>query len=141
MKAPWHLWVIGIVSLLWNAMGAYDYYMTQSQNEAYMGQFSPEQLEFFYGFPAWVDATWAIAVWFALLGSVLLLLRNAIALWAFVISFVGMVLTTIHNLFLADRSALDTMGNFELGFSLVIFAVSLLLIIYARRMKIIGMLS
>ena len=68
MKAPWHLWVIGIVSLLWNAMGAYDYYMTQSQNEAYMGQFSPEQLEFFDGFPAWVDATWAIAVWFALLG-------------------------------------------------------------------------
>ena len=51
---PWHLWLIGIVGTLWNLMGAYDYLMTQTENEAYMSSFTPEQLEFFYGFPAWL---------------------------------------------------------------------------------------
>ena len=35
-SAPWHLWVVGIVSLLWNAFGAYDFIMTNTQGEAYM---------------------------------------------------------------------------------------------------------
>jgi len=34
---PWHLWVIGVVALVWSAMGALDYVMTQTRNEAYMG--------------------------------------------------------------------------------------------------------
>ena len=62
-KAPWHLWVIGVLTLLWNAMGAFDYLMTQTQNEAYMSEFTPEQLEFFYNFPSWMVAFWALAVW------------------------------------------------------------------------------
>ena len=64
-KAPWHLWVIGVLTLLWNAMGAFDYLMTQTQNEAYMSEFTPEQLEFFYNFPTWMVAFWALAVWVA----------------------------------------------------------------------------
>jgi len=31
-----------------------DYVMTQTKNEAYMSGFTPEQLAFFYSFPAWV---------------------------------------------------------------------------------------
>ena len=41
-----------------------------------MGQFSPEQLEFFYGFPTWLVAFWAIAVWGGVLGVVLLLIAQ-----------------------------------------------------------------
>ena len=37
-------------------MGAFDYVMTETRNEAYMAEFTPEQLEFFYGFPAWMIA-------------------------------------------------------------------------------------
>jgi hypothetical protein len=46
-STPRHLWVVGVLSLLWNLFGAMDYVMTQTQNEAYMGQFTPKQLEFF----------------------------------------------------------------------------------------------
>ena len=60
---PKHLWVVGILGFLWDSMGAFDYIMTQTQNESYMQQFTPEQLEFFYGFPVWVVSLWAIAVW------------------------------------------------------------------------------
>ena len=63
MKTPWHLWVIGVVTLLFNAGGAFDYVMTQTQNEAYMAQFSEAELAYFYSFPAWVQGSWAVAVW------------------------------------------------------------------------------
>ena len=55
-RRPWHLWLVGILGLLWNLVGAYDYLMTQTQNVSYMSQFTPEQLEYFYGFPTWVVA-------------------------------------------------------------------------------------
>ena len=34
--APWHLWAIGIASLLWNCFGGYDYVMSQTRNAEYM---------------------------------------------------------------------------------------------------------
>ena len=64
----------------------FDYLATKLQLDFYMSQFSEEQLEYFYGFPAWATSGWAIAVWGALLGSILLLLRTRWALWAFVVS-------------------------------------------------------
>ena len=38
MKTPWHLWVFGVVSLLWNFGGAYDYVMVRTGNQAYLDQ-------------------------------------------------------------------------------------------------------
>jgi len=131
---PWHLWVIGIVSLLWNAMGAMDYYMSKTRNPEYMANFTPEQLEFFYGFPAWVTAFWAIAVWGGVLGAVLLLMRKALAVPVFAVSFVAMVMTTIHNFLLSN--GLEVMGDtFSLVFSAIIFVVALLLWLYARGLQ------
>ena len=74
-KTPIHLWVVGLLALLWNLVGAFDYAATQLRLESYMSQFTTEQLEYFYGFPAWMDAAWAIAVWASLLGAIALLLR------------------------------------------------------------------
>ena len=61
-KTPWHLWLVGVLGLLWSSMGVLDFVMTQSKNEAYMGGFSEAQLEYFYGFPVWTVICWAIAV-------------------------------------------------------------------------------
>ena len=41
-RAPRQLWVVGGFALLWNAMGARDYIMTQTKNEAYMSGFTPD---------------------------------------------------------------------------------------------------
>ena len=58
---PTHLWIVGGLSLLRNALGAFDYVMTPMQVEAYMSAFTAGQLRYFYSFPAWVDAAWAVA--------------------------------------------------------------------------------
>lgn len=138
-RTPWHLWVVGIFAVLWNAMGAFDYLMTETQNEAYMGQFTPEQLEFFYGFPTWVVAFWAIAVWGGVLGAILLLLRKKLAVGVFLASFLAMVVTTVHNFGLSN--GLEVIGDpFALFFSGLIFVFALLLFVYARAMKNRGVL-
>jgi hypothetical protein len=140
MKAPWHLWVIGLVSLFWNAMGALDYTMTQTRNAAYMGQFTPEQLDYFYGYPSWAVAGWAVGVWLALAGSLLLLLRNASSLWAFIISFAGIVVASVYSFGLAELRMTDVVGSEALIFTAAIILFALFLIWYARRMKIAGVL-
>lgn len=136
---PWHLWVVGIVSLLWNAVGAFDYVMTQTQNASYMEAFTPEQLEFFYGLPGWVVFFWAIAVWGSVLGSVLLLLKKGWAVEVFLASFVAMVLTTIHNFLLAN--GMEIVGTGGAIFSVVIFVISLLLWLYAKKMRAAGVIG
>jgi hypothetical protein len=137
-RTPRHLWIIGIVALLWNLFGAMDYVMTQTQNEAYMGQFTPEQLEFFYGFPAWLVACWAIAVWGGLLGAVLLLMRRRLAAPVLLLSLVCMAITAIQNYAFAGGA--DIVGATGLFFSVVIFIVALLLVLYARAMARKGVL-
>jgi hypothetical protein len=132
-QTPWHLWVIGGAGLLWSAMGAFDYVMTQTRNEAYMSNFTPEQLVFFYGFPAWVVAAWAVAVWGSVLGALLLLSRRRFAVWVFLISLIAMVITTFHNYVLSN--GMEVVGDtFSLSFAAVIFLVALALFLYARAM-------
>ena len=131
---PKHLWIIGIIPLLWNMMGAYDYLMTQTRNEAYMAQFEPAQLEYFYNFPTLVVVFWAFAVWCSVLGSVLLLMRKRLAVPVFMVSFVSMVITAIYNFGLSD--GMEVMGTTGLVFTLVIFFVALGLVLYSRAMRI-----
>lgn len=133
IRTPWHLWLIGVISLLWNAMGGYDYIMTQSKNADYMAKFTPEQLEFFYGFPTWVVAAWAIAVWASVVGSVFLILRKRWAEPLFLVSLISMILTVIHNYGLSN--GLEVAGDtFSLVFTAIIFLVSTGLWLYARAM-------
>ena len=136
---PKHLWVVGILGFLWDSMGAFDYIMTQTQNESYMQQFTPEQLEFFYGFPVWVVSLWAIAVWGGVLGTVLLLLRKKLATPVLLGSFVAMVGTAIHNFGMSN--GLEVMGGVGAVFSLLIFVFALGLWLYARAMTERGVLT
>ena len=136
---PRHLWIVGIVALLWNLVGAWDYIMTETKNEAYMSQFTPEQLEFFYGFPIWVVACWAVAVWGGVLGTVLLLMRRKLAMPVLLASLFCMVVTTIHNYGFAGGT--EILGGTGLVFTAVIFVIALALVFYARSMTSKGILA
>lgn len=137
-KVPRHLWIVGVLAVLWNAMGAVDYTATQFRVEAYLSGYTPEQLAYFFGFPAWAVATWAIAVWSALVASLGLLLRKAWAVWLFGVSIVAMMITGIYNFALSEGIAL--MGTGALAFTAVIWIVAFGLFFYARAMAQRGVL-
>ncbi|HSH74336.1 MAG TPA: hypothetical protein VLA09_01430 [Longimicrobiales bacterium] len=137
-RTPLHLWVVGVLGLLWDSVGAFDYLMTQMRNESYMSRFTAEQLEFFYGFPSWVVALWALAVWGGLLGTLLLLLRRRMAVPVLLGSFLAMIGTSIHNFLLSN--GLQVMGGGGAAFSAVIFVFASGLWLYARAMARRGVL-
>jgi hypothetical protein len=137
-KAPRHLWIVGILATLWNAIGAFDYSATQLRAEFYMSQFTPQQLAYFYGFPAWAVAAWAVAVWGSLLGSLGLLMRKAWAVWLFGAAIVAMALTTLQNFVLTDGAAVMGPGAVEV--TAVIWIIAIALFFYARAMAKRGVL-
>ncbi|HEX8568849.1 MAG TPA: hypothetical protein VF699_02855 [Caulobacteraceae bacterium] len=102
-RRPWHLWVVGVVAVLWNGFGAYDYTMTNLQGDPYLRSMgiTDAQLAYFHEMPAWMTAVWAIGVWGAVLGSVLLLVRRRWALPAFAVSLLAVVMSLIYAFFLS----------------------------------------
>lgn len=131
-RPPLHFWIVAVIAVLWNAVGAFDFVATQIQLEAYMSAFSDQQLAFFYGVPAWAVATWGIATFSALFGSVAMLLRLRRAYELFIISFIAMLMTSFQNFVLSNGA--EVMGTFGLIFSGVIVAIGIFLIIYNRAM-------
>ncbi len=142
---PWHLWVVGIVSLLWNGFGANDYLQTQLGNLDYMaamvtdmGVSAEDALAYFNGFPGWVHAFWALGVWGSVLGSVLLLLRLRYAVWAFAIPLLGLAGTTLYQVTTAQPEWVT--GGSSTVISIVIWSIATFLLIYAVSMKNKGVL-
>ena len=97
-RTPWHLWAVGGLALLWNGFGGYDYVMTQTNNAAYLAQFTPEQRAYFDSFPMWMEVVWAVGVWGAVLGSVLLLLRSKWAFHAFLASLIAFAVIQAYQM-------------------------------------------
>jgi hypothetical protein len=138
-RAPTHLWIVGVLSLLWNAIGAFDYTATKFRLDFYMSQFTPEQLDYFYGFPAWATAGWALGVWGAFAGSVGLLLRKAWSYWAFAVSLLGLAISSLYNLVLSG--GMEIMGAGGVAFTAVIWIIAILLFLYARQQTRRGVLA
>jgi hypothetical protein len=139
-STPKHLWVVGILSLLWNCVGATDYVMTHTNNLAYyeymgMGQ---AELGFYASLPTWAVALWAVGVWGSIAGSILLLLRSRHSATAFLLSFIGALASFVV------QYPMEKPASLEGGMPLIMSAVILILIIaqwyYARRQAAAGVL-
>jgi hypothetical protein len=138
-KAPVHLWIIGVLATVWNAFGCFDYVMTQTGNAEYLAQFTDAQRDYFQSFPAWMEAAWAVGVWGALLGSLLLLIRSRHAVTAFILSLVGLLVGTIYQYGMADMPD-DLMTPAMMGVSAAIWVIAIGLLVYAMRMRRSGVL-
>ena len=138
-RIPAHVWIVGILATLWNAFGAYDYIMTQTNNAAYLSQFSAEERAFFDSFPGWMEAFWALGVWGALIGSLLLLIRSRYAVHAFGLSLVGIVVGMGYQYLVMEAPESLTTGAMAV-MPWVILAVGIALFVYARNQAAKGVL-
>lgn len=130
VKAPWHLWVVGLLTLLWNGVGIFSYTMTHLGKLEDLGM-TPDQIAFFDSFPAWANALWALGVWGAFFGSVLLLLRSRWAVMSVAISVVGLIGTTIYQNFMIEIPA----ELQSIPLNVMIWVTTLFMLWYARKMR------
>lgn len=97
---PWHLWAAGVISLLWNAFGGYDFVMSVTQGETYWraSGMTDAMVAYYNAMPTWMYVPWVLGVWGAVAGSVLLLMRNKLAVPAFGLSLLGAVGSLAYGL-------------------------------------------
>lgn len=135
-RTPVHLWIVGAIALLWNAFGCYDYVMTQTNSAEYLEAmgFTEAQRAYFESMPAWMEGAWAVGVWGALLGSVLLLLRSRWAVAAFALSLLGLALGTLYQFVLSSPPE-GIFTPFIIAMHVLIWAGAIFFLVYAMRMR------
>jgi hypothetical protein len=141
LKAPWHLWVVGIIAVLFNGFGAFDYVMSMTQGVGYLSSMgmTPEQIAHTLNLPMWMKVVWPTGVWTAEAASVLLLLRRALAFPIFMVSLGAFLISVLYTYVLSDGGAI--MGPAMAITSAVITGLLLFFIWYARAMTRRGVLT
>ncbi len=143
-RTPAHLWIVGILSLLWSCFGAYDYVMTRMHNMDYLKSSMPGvdpqvALDWIDGMPMFAQFGWALGVWSGLLGSLLLLMRSRFAVWAFAASMLGIVLGIGYQLVAAPPLP-GASGTMYQVMPYVIIVVGVALLAFSQAMARKGVL-
>ena len=143
-RTPIHLWIIGVVALLWNGFGCVDYLMTRTRGAAWIESMmhTPDAeaiMAYINAFPAWAAAGWGFGVWGGLLGAILLLVRHRWAVPVFLVSLVGALVGLGYQI--ANPSGIGEMSEgVNVVMPYIIIAIALGLFVYARAMRIRGVL-
>lgn len=102
VRPAWHFWVVAVIALLWNGLGAFDYYMTRTRDLEYLNQATDGHAALFI---KWQDSAgllvqigWPVGVWLSLAGAVLLLARSRHAVLAYALSLAGAVASFVSQL-------------------------------------------
>jgi hypothetical protein len=136
---PWHLWLVGIAGGLWSAIGVLSFLLTQMNVEAVMSEFPPEQRAYFESFPLWAVAFWAIGVFGGVVGCVLLLQKNRLAVPVLIASLIGAIVSNLGGLLLLGGiEVMRATGG--LGFTAVPIVFGAVLGFYAQAMSRQGVL-
>ena len=125
----WSFWAIGVVALIWHAMGIMNY----------LGQMNPESLEAYPdshraiidGRPAWATSGFAISVFAGAIGGLLLLLKKSMSAYLFIASLIGSVVATVHTINVAGT--VDFTGGEILMMILSPIVFSGLLVWFTKR--------
>jgi len=139
-RTAWHLWLVGIVAVLFNFIGVFDFVMTMAQGAKYQADagMTPDQIAHYQAMPGWMTVVWAIGVFSAFLASVLLLMRRRLAFPVFGLSLAAFLLSLLYNYVLTDGGAV--MGRPMVIMSAVIAGLLVFFSGYARRMAVRGTL-
>lgn len=112
-RPHWSFWLLGVLFLLWNLMGAMSFVM--QMNPEVVATFPEADQAMINGRPMWVTVGFALSVFGGALGCVLLLLKRAVALYVFLISLVGTLLAVGYS------------ATLDLGYNAVVFVLTLVL--------------
>jgi hypothetical protein len=129
-KTPWHLWVIGALTLLWNGAGAYTTLMAQAGKLPDVGA---EEAAYYAAQPLWSVVATDIALFAPLAAAIALLLRSRTAVWLFAVSLAAVVLTNVYDLAAGTSLALVDRGWVVVTSIIVVLAA--LQLAYSLAMK------
>ncbi|MBO9516630.1 MAG: hypothetical protein J7493_01040 [Porphyrobacter sp.] len=107
-KTPWHLWVVGILSLLWNAAGAYTIITAQ---QGRLAGISEPEAAYYAAQAPWFVAVTDISLFSAIAGAMALLIKNRFAVPLFAISLVSIAVTNGYDLVMGTSQMFNNIGT------------------------------
>jgi hypothetical protein len=127
---PKYFWAASVLALLWNGLGTVLWGGTSFMPDQFLEGMPAAHRQYVGSLPVWSTLTWGLGVVGGAIGSVLLLLRNRLAVPAFAISLFGAVANTMVYLTHPPPA-----GFFNLGLTIFIIGFALFLFWFARLMK------
>ena len=131
----WSFWAIGAVALIWNVIGAINFFW--QMNADALAAMPESHRAIVEGRPVWATGGFAIAVFGGALGCLLLLLRKSAAYYLFIASLLGVIVTMIHTLGVGIDFGLGEI----LGIILMPLVVAAFLIWYSKQAESKGWIS
>lgn len=136
---PMWFWIISILALLWNLMGVAAFVMQMSMSPEAMAALPESQQELFETRPAWALAAFVVAVFAGVLGSLMLVLKNKLALPLLVLSLLGVIGQMTHMFLLSNT--FDVRGQPAMVLPLLIIFIAVFLAWFARLSVRRGLIS
>ena len=136
MSTPWHLWVVAILTLIWNGGGAVTIVMAQMGSRLDM---DPHEVAYYASQPPWFVFTTDLAIFLPIAGAVALLRRHRAAAWLFALSMLTVVVNNAYDVAAGTSLALADQGWRNV--TTVVVAIALLQFAYAWNMKTRGVLK
>ena len=125
-------WIAG-AAFVWDLLGVMAYIGTVTVSPEAIAELPVAQQELMANTPSWSTGLFAIAVWGGVLGTLLLLLRKALALPVLIVSLAAVTLNGAYTWFMTN--AYEVLGAGQAGFSAVIFAIAAFLVWFANDAK------
>ncbi len=133
-------WIISVVALLWNMIGANAYFQQAYKTEAFKSQYNAEQLALIDSSPIWVTVVFAIAIFGGVIGCIGLLFRKKWSNIVFKISLVAILVQMGYSFFMTN--SFELFGIFEgLIMPLIVILFAAFLVWYSNKCKDKGLLS
>jgi len=133
-------WIIGIIALLWNGMGVYNYLIQAYQTEAFTSSLNEAQLALMESMPSWNTALFAIAVFSGLIGTIFLLMKKKVSVSLFTLSFLTATVMQLYWLFGTDAVEVFS-ESMPYLMPVLVIVVCIFLVWYSKDQKAKGVLS
>ncbi len=132
-KLPVWFWIIAGVALVWNAMGVMAFVMQVTMSPEALAAMPEAERALYETFPVWALLAFAAAVFGGAIGSLLLLLRKALAYPVFVISLAGIIIQMIYNFFIAET--MDVYGPGSTIMPIMVLVIGAFLVWFSKSSK------
>ena len=121
----WSFWLVCILGLLWNVGGAINYLM--QTNLEFVSTLPETHRAIIEGRPVWATGGFAIGVFGGAIGCLLLLFKKSQAIYIFIISLLGIVVTMLHTINMATSKISFSIGEIVVMILLPMIVAALLI--------------
>ncbi|MBD0776269.1 hypothetical protein HPE56_00555 [Maribacter sp. ANRC-HE7] len=136
VKVPVWYWIVSIVALIWNLMGAMAYLGQAFMTEEMKAAMPMEQLALMENTPAWATAAFAFAVWGGVLGCIALLIRKKWAKMILMVSLLGILTQMGYSYFMTNAvEVYDTAQGVVMPIVLIVIGAGLVVFANSAQKK------